>query len=345
MLFRSTLLSQRGIPTHIPELARPLTLQPFFSHELKAPPSQVQGGLTALHQVPGFSNVFLVLHQKGMIWRMEKRTAGEEKTVFADLTGEVFSERGPNGLLNMAFHPGFRENRKYYLKHQVFEQGKVATVILEKSFSDDFTGDSGRPPRRVLKIESVAEDHSGGCLQFGPDGYLYVVMGDTGPHNDPNGHAQNLSLLLGKLLPYFGLGMGGMVVSTVFGLTVFGLPFAGSFLVLLLASSLFMLVVLGFGLMASTITRNQFSASIMALTATMLPGMLLSGFIFDIRSMNPVVQVITHIVPARYFVEILKTLFLAGDIWAVILPNLGALALMAAILLTITARKTTRSLE
>ncbi len=152
-------------------------------------------------------------------------------------------------------------------------------------------------------------------------------------------------LLLGKLLPYFGLGMGGMIVSTVFALTVFGLPFVGSVWVLLLASSLFMLVVLGFGLMASTITRNQFSASILALTATMLPGMLLSGFIFDIRSMNPVVQVITHIVPARYFVEILKTLFLAGDIWAVILPNLGALALMAAILLTITARKTTRNLE
>jgi glucose/arabinose dehydrogenase len=51
-----------------------------------------------------------------------------------------------------------------------------------------------------LKIASVAEDHSGGCLQFGPDGFLYVVMGDTGPHNDPNGHAQNLQLLLGKLL-------------------------------------------------------------------------------------------------------------------------------------------------
>ena len=51
-----------------------------------------------------------------------------------------------------------------------------------------------------MKIVSVAEDHSGGCLQFGPDGFLYIVMGDTGPHNDPNGHAQNLQLLLGKLL-------------------------------------------------------------------------------------------------------------------------------------------------
>ena len=51
-----------------------------------------------------------------------------------------------------------------------------------------------------MKIASVAEDHSGGCLAFGPDGFLYLVMGDTGPHHDPNGHAQNLQLLLGKMM-------------------------------------------------------------------------------------------------------------------------------------------------
>jgi ABC-2 type transport system permease protein len=152
-------------------------------------------------------------------------------------------------------------------------------------------------------------------------------------------------LLLGKLIPYFCLGMGGMVVSTIFALTVFGIPFKGSALVLLLAGSLFMLVTLGFGLMASTLTRNQFTASIVALTATMMPAILLSGFIFDIRSMAPLVQVVTYIVPARYFVEVLKTLFLAGTVWPVILPNMAALAVMAAILLTITVVKTKRSLE
>ncbi|MSU62051.1 MAG: c-type cytochrome [Pedosphaera sp.] len=196
----STLASNHGMPVLIPSIAKPVTARPFFSQELKLPSSRVQTGLTALHQVPGFSNVFLVLHQKGMIWRMEKTSTGEDKATFADLTGEVFSERGPNGLLDMAFHPKFHENRKYYLKYQVFESGRVATVIVEKQFAADFKGDSGQPPRRVLKIESVAEDHSGGCLQFGPDGFLYIVMGDTGPHNDPNGHAQNLQLLLGKLL-------------------------------------------------------------------------------------------------------------------------------------------------
>jgi glucose/arabinose dehydrogenase len=196
----STLASNHGMPASIPQLAEPVMVRPFFSQELKLPRSKAETGLTALHQVPGLSNVFLVLHQKGMIWMMEKTAMYEEKTVFSDLTKEVFSDRGPNGLLDLAFHPKFRENRNYYLKYQVFEDGKVATIIVEKTLGADFKGDSGQPPRRVLKIVSVAEDHSGGCLQFGPDGFLYIVMGDTGPHNDPNGHAQNLQLLLGKLM-------------------------------------------------------------------------------------------------------------------------------------------------
>ncbi len=196
----STLVSNHGMPAVIPLLAKPVTARPFFSGALKLPRGKVQTGLTAFHQVPGQSNVFLVLHQKGIIWRMKKTATGEEKSVFADLTGEMFYERGPNGLLDLTFHPKFRDNRKYYLKYQVFEDGKVCTLVVEKTFAADFKGDSGQPPRRVIKFVSVAEDHSGGCLQFGPDGFLYIVMGDTGPHNDPNGHAQNLQLLLGKLL-------------------------------------------------------------------------------------------------------------------------------------------------
>jgi len=196
----SALASDHGMPNVIPPLAKPVSLRPFFSQELNLPRQKVQTGLTAFHQIPGSSNVFLVLHQKGRIWRMEKTPTGEDNSVFADLENDVFCERGPNGLQDLAFHPNFRENRKYYLQYQVFEDGKVATIVVEKTFAKNFRTDSGQAPRRVLKIVSVAEDHSGGCLQFGPDGYLYVVMGDTGPHHDPNGHAQNLQLLLGKLL-------------------------------------------------------------------------------------------------------------------------------------------------
>jgi len=195
----STLRSHHGMPDTIPELAKPVNIRPFFTNEFRLQ-SKVQTGVTSLHQLPGERSVFFVLHQKGIIWKIEKTATGEAKTVFADLTGEVFYERGPNGLLDMTFHPNFRKNRKYYLNYQTFEEGKVASIVVEKEFAPDFKSDSGKPPRRILKIVSVAEDHSGGCLQFGPDGFLYVVMGDTGPHNDPNGHAQNLQLLLGKMM-------------------------------------------------------------------------------------------------------------------------------------------------
>jgi len=149
-------------------------------------------------------------------------------------------------------------------------------------------------------------------------------------------------LIIGKLVPYFVLGMGGMAVSVAVALLLFQIGFRGSFLVLLFTSACFMLVVLGFGLMVSTLTRNQFAAAIVAITGTMMPAMLLSGFIFDIRSMPLVIQAMTFLVPARYFVEILKTLFLAGNVWAVILPNTLALIAMAALFLTITFRATRR---
>jgi putative heme-binding domain-containing protein len=176
---KSSLVSNHGMPRVIPQLAKPVIARPFFSEPLKLPREKVQTGLTAFHQVPGLSNVFLVLHQKGMIWRIEKSATDEDKTVFANLTNEVFYQRGPNGLQDLAFHPKFRENRKYYLQYQVFEEGTVATVVVEKTFAADFKSDSGKPPRRLMKIASVAEDHSGGCLQFGPDGFLYIIMGDT----------------------------------------------------------------------------------------------------------------------------------------------------------------------
>jgi putative heme-binding domain-containing protein len=196
----SALASDHGMPSAIPKLAKSVVVRPFFSNAFTLPRAKAETGLTSLRQVPGFRNVFLVLHQKGMIWRVEKTGSGEQSTVFSDLTGEVFSERGPNGLLDVAFHPKFRENRKYYLFYQVVENGVATTHVVEKQFDDAFHGDSGKPARLLLKIASVAEDHSGGCLQFGPDGFLYVVMGDTGPHHDPNGHAQNLQILLGKML-------------------------------------------------------------------------------------------------------------------------------------------------
>lgn len=149
-------------------------------------------------------------------------------------------------------------------------------------------------------------------------------------------------ILLAKLVPYFLLGMGGMAASVALAVFLFGVPLRGSILVLTATSALFMLAALGMGLLISGVARNQFVAGEIAIITTFLPAYILSGFVFDINSMPHAVQIITHIVAARYFVAILQSLFLAGDIWSVILPNALALAVMAMIFLglaRVSARK------
>ncbi len=200
------LTTYHGMPDTIPLLTRPATLRPFLGEELGVMPVPGQGagnaqlGLVWFGQIPGFAQRFLAAHQAGKIWLIEKHANGETKTVFADFTPEIFSARGPNGLLGVAFHPRFRENRRYYLKHQVFEEGKIATVLAERQVASDFKRDSGLASRRLLKIVSVAEHHNGGCIEFGPDGFLYLGMGDSAPNFDPQGYGQDLRLLFGKML-------------------------------------------------------------------------------------------------------------------------------------------------
>ena len=99
-----------------------------------------------------------------------------------------------------------------------------------------------------------------------------------------------------------------------------------------------LLVSLGIGLVASALTRSQFVASQIALLATFLPAMMLSGFLFDLRSMPIAVQLVTYLLPARYFVALLQTIFLAGDVWSVILPNAAVLFGMAAGLMLLARR-------
>ncbi|HTL16560.1 MAG TPA: PQQ-dependent sugar dehydrogenase, partial [Patescibacteria group bacterium] len=117
-----------------------------------------------------------------------------------DVSADVFNERGPNGLLGMAFHPKFRQNRKYYLKHQVLEAGQIMTTVVEREASPDLRSDSGKPSRRLWQVSATTQDHTGGCIAFGPDDFLYIGMGDTGPQQDPQGHGQDLTTCLGKLL-------------------------------------------------------------------------------------------------------------------------------------------------
>jgi ABC-2 type transport system permease protein len=152
-------------------------------------------------------------------------------------------------------------------------------------------------------------------------------------------------LLLGKVVPYFLLGMGAMALSvavTVFG---FGVPFRGSVLALTAISAAYLAVMLALGLLISTLTRNQFAASQAALISAFLPAFELSGFIFEIDSMAAPVRLLTYVLPARYFVSSLQTLFLAGDVASVLVPNRLVLVGMATALFVALARVTRVRLE
>ncbi len=152
-------------------------------------------------------------------------------------------------------------------------------------------------------------------------------------------------VIIGKLIPYFVMGMGGMALSVAMAVWLFHVPLRGSLWLLILTSALFLLVALGMGLLISTAARNQFVAGQIAIIVTYLPAFLLSGFLFDIGSMPEVVQWITYIVGARYFVAILQSLFLAGNIPSVVLFNSAALMLMAALFLGLSRLKTRKRLD
>ena len=152
---------------------------------------------------------------------------------------------------------------------------------------------------------------------------------------------RNDEILLGKTIPYFGLGMVGLTLCVLSAQFLFHVPLRGSLVVLLGASMLYVLVALGIGLLVSSAVKNQLVASQITMLVTFMPAFMLSGFLFDLRSMPAAIRTITYLLPARYYVTLLQTVFLAGDIWSVILPNASALAGMA-VLLSLASRAVTR---
>jgi ABC-2 type transport system permease protein len=152
-------------------------------------------------------------------------------------------------------------------------------------------------------------------------------------------------LLLGKIIPYFVLGMGAMGLSVAVAVVGFGVPFRGSVAALALVSAVFLAAMLALGLLISTVTKNQFAASQAALIAAFLPAFELSGFIFEIDSMPWPIRLLTYVLPPRYYVASLQTLFLAGDVASMLVPATLALAAIAAVLFTLLVRATKLRLE
>lgn len=151
-------------------------------------------------------------------------------------------------------------------------------------------------------------------------------------------------ILLGKTIPYFALGMMGLALCVLSGKFLFHVPLRGSIGILVGVSMLYLLVALGIGLLISSAVKSQFVASQLTLLITFLPAVLLSGFLFDLRSMPTPVRLLTYALPARYYVSLLQTIFLAGDVWSVIVPNAAVLAGMAAVLWLVTKSVTRKKL-
>ena len=154
-----------------------------------------------------------------------------------------------------------------------------------------------------------------------------------------------MEIMLGKLAPYFVLGMIDVAVCAALAIGWFHVPFRGSYITLALCSALFMVVVLSLGFFISVVARNQLAASQIALIITFLPAFLLSGFLFSIEQMPVPLQWITHIFPARYYVTLLKKIFLKGTPVGMLAADLLPLAGFTLVLALVATRSFHKRLE
>ena len=149
----------------------------------------------------------------------------------------------------------------------------------------------------------------------------------------------------GKTIPYFFLGMISMLICVGVSTLIYGLPFRGSSIALLLVSASFLICAIEIGLYISLLSKIQMISSQISIMIGFLPAYILSGFLFEISSMPTWIQYLTYIMPARYFVQSLQTLFLVGDIWTVLWQNMLFMLSTAAILLFLISRKVAKRLD
>jgi ABC-2 type transport system permease protein len=147
-----------------------------------------------------------------------------------------------------------------------------------------------------------------------------------------------LELMIGKLVPYFVIGLVDTALCAAVAIRWFEVPFRGQWTVLFLSCTLFLIVVLSLGYVISVVAKSQLAASQAALIATFLPAFLLSGFLYPVDQMPAATQLITYLVPARYFMTILRDVFLKGTSLPFLMDDLLALALFAAILTILATR-------
>lgn len=154
-----------------------------------------------------------------------------------------------------------------------------------------------------------------------------------------------MEIVVSKITPYLIVGVIDLGLCLLASYFLFQVPMHGSLLVIIVAGLLYLLVSLLLGLLISGVTRNQFQASQVALLTSFMPAMMLSGFVFDLRNVPVAIQVISQLLPATHFMQLIKTLFMAGNNWPMILRECGILALYALVLTFATRRTLRKSLR
>jgi ABC-2 type transport system permease protein len=155
---------------------------------------------------------------------------------------------------------------------------------------------------------------------------------------------KTLELFMGKLIPYFLIGFADVLLCVVTGTLLFQVPLRGSLPLLFFLSSIFLFVALGQGFLISVVTKNQLLASQVALVSTFLPAFLLSGFMFSIKNMPILLQGITYLIPARYFVTILQGIFLKGIGLTLLWVDMLVLAFAVLLLSTLAHKRFSKKL-
>ncbi len=152
-------------------------------------------------------------------------------------------------------------------------------------------------------------------------------------------------LIAGKVLPYFLLGFASMALCTLVSVGYYGVPMRGSMLALALVSAAFLFSALGTGFLISTLTKVQIIASQITIIVAFLPAYILSGFLFEISSMPLPIRLLTYLMPARYFVQSLQTLFLVGNVWNLVFLNVSVMFFFGLVLFYIIVKKTVKRLD
>jgi ABC-2 type transport system permease protein len=152
-------------------------------------------------------------------------------------------------------------------------------------------------------------------------------------------------LILGKLLPYFAIGMFDVILAVVMGEFLFEVPLRGNVALLFAMAAIFLAGALSLGMFISIVTKSQLLASQLAMVTTFLPAFLLSGFMYAISNMPKMIQVMTHLIPARYFVALLKGIYLKGIGLNILYMEAGLLSLFGVLMFALANVKFKKKLD